>query len=1822
MARDIGRISLDLRNLIPSSASPEQGMALAARLLDLSPYGYSSVIRLTQEPEDIIDPVSGAVTGTRLIPKYVYSRTGETSTDLGSLITKAEEEGIISYTTLTKNAGRRVNRQIPFGGLMAEQTAINDYLIKAKLRPTGDEARALRQTGLAYLIDGVEVETGPTGKSRVKNYFEIRPQSFSDPKKMLNLREGKTATGEILGLAIQGDDSFNFLEYGLPGQTMKESDIAKLKVLIGAPVMPINMTAAKFDKIEGPIGKLGKRQKGYTSPRQFSIADAGIKRFLSGSGKSTLADATLMVDARAEMLVAALSGKLQGGAGASGKLGKELRSMYDNLGYKFYDNFNIAEQEGLSILDSILNPSDMTESDYRQIGQIMKRAQAMKTSDPTVSVTKHFQTLLKNNRTLSDTVKNGLGLTLDKMEVSVDGVFVINKKHLQKYIIGDFDSDGNIIRHTTGSNKGKIKGQSLVKDYEKFYQKFLVEKDTMSASDVQMMKDLKAEIQVFAHIEEDERTGQVMARMRDVKSLNARIGVESPGSVNPFPYLKGRGRIVDDLADDVSIVIPDVMVKGETGYKEFINFDVLDSKPANAIAPDLQMLLFHQEMFSQVDAHGRATIPNTTRAYISSLQDEMQEIFRTGHVPKHVREKILSNIEETHDEVFKLTFGKHKRSVTEMQREQAKRLNNALLSGNTSDPEVVNMITNYYRREMFSQKTSGMGRGAKAVRILKTPDLFRFDIEAEIPSLQGQNEPVLLTDKSYMDKSGTKRNVSRAFVKTDTSAGELVLSRARIHDHRMLSSGLASVLHQASLGGYDFDDKGLPMLKSYVESFVDRNGVNRTQKRLAFTTFRQPTGPAEFVVNSFLKDQETLNELFSHNTAFMRSLRDMATDTTIDDVARKEAAEVLEYMTSRPTDRSSGQRFGSLHRKFAGIGITKEDIEAGNYYGTKESRLFDESFEFFAEGQRQVDRVIENVYERTYGDGVAEISDKMMNLMGKMGRGGILQLTPEIMQEAVKELSKDELTYLTPAYVRGRFFRLFGEAGAQDFNLEERTNLANALRNAREIDDATVAQMIRQTSSGDFAMSEKIFRENVQLILESSVGNSAKKVMHAEIEGALQLYRSRITFTDEQASNLGGYVNRLMSIGSTVNQMEDINAELVARGGKAQQLATLLDESLVAPFIIPEEAVDFAVNTGTMKILGTDDARVRQEILKSLSLATEIATGEMAPAQVGAILQSLGIKNLNEAGDSLIYELGKRIGAHRAGLAALEIGDIESLAIDPRLYNIKLAHQNAGELLSRGLVAGADLIASASVFTDEERARAELVRSEYEELSASSAKSIGEAVTLSADSRYASAAAQLNAADDAATRINAVQRNAFMNLSPSEIDAFYFRRQGAPMDSEIESMAARIISDNQEEYKNIEEFERAIRFSEDSAETQKTQAQIARMQLGEKIKADIEMGMEKLREQGFADLDELDLMDELERQQRVQKVSQRTIDRLPTMDPSAGISSLYELSATAKLRRDMTMIMTSPGFEESDTYKINQIIDRHMSFLQPSLRTSTEERLANDVGELHKLIVGIAEQDRSGRRRTRGFVGGSAPTLDTLLDGLMSRDDFLEVADLVKMNMDDDLKAAALDAAPNRPLLEANIGGIRKSTEEAQILYQARAKGLQDRYVDPTTGRLSIPQILNTATGGASGSPTPIAGQKYKRITEAISDGTIKQLMDKPYVRGSLMATAALGAFGFIYSARKDHTEEAIQGPPLLPGGSAYDSAYPGNTLNLQNPNYMLPSAQNGVTYRVNVSGDYSAARRFGDSVQSLIPGASSATYYNNIRDLQADPYAQMGSSY
>lgn len=137
-----------------------------------------------------------------------------------------------------------------------------------------------------------------------------------------------------------------------------------------------------------------------------------------------------------------------------------------------------------------------------------------------------------------------------------------------------------------------------------------------------------------------------------------------------------------------------------------------------------------------------------------------------------------------------------------------------------------------------------------------------------------------------------------------------------------------------------------------------------------------------------------------------------------------------------------------------------------------------------------------------------------------------------------------------------------------------------------------------------------------------------------------------------------------------------------------------------------------------------------------------------------------------------------------------------------------------------------------------------------------------------------------------------------------------------------------------------------------------------------------------------------------------------------------------------------------------------------------------------------------------------------------------------------------------------------------------------------------------------------------VAGPAYRRIGELFRDGTISNFMKKPYVKPTLAGLTALAAFGLIYKKRqKERSEDEIKGPPLLPGGSAYETAYPGNTLNIPTDDPMMGSTENGVTYRVNVSGDYEQTTQFAELAQSMA-ASSSAVFYDGLRDPSDSPYS------
>lgn len=321
------------------------------------------------------------------------------------------------------------------------------------------------------------------------------------------------------------------------------------------------------------------------------------------------------------------------------------------------------------------------------------------------------------------------------------------------------------------------------------------------------------------------------------------------------------------------------------------------------------------------------------------------------------------------------------------------------------------------------------------------------------------------------------------------------------------------------------------------------------------------------------------------------------------------------------------------------------------------------------------------------------------------------------------------------------------------------------------------------------------------------------------------------------------------------------------------------------------------------------------------------------------------------------------------------------------------------------------------------------------------------------------------------------------------------------------------------------------------------------------------------------------------------------------------IASLFN---RADVRRKYSMITSSSSFESSDTYRLSQVMDRALSMTTPTHRASLEDSF-DETAKLQKFLIGLADTP-SGKGGTLRGPAARGVGLDELVDGIMTPDEYRSITGLIKMGGKE--QAGVIDDAIAR-----DMTAVSHTLGELRTLAEARKLGFEARYADTATGKVTIPKLINTLTGGAGAATTPVSGPGYKRITELFKDGTIKNLMDKPYIKSAAIGTAALAVFGFVYSANKERSPEDMQGPPLLPGGSAYESAYPGNTLNMPPPQNLLPSGQNGVTYRVNASGSYADAQKFSEAAGGL-SSDSSTSYYGGARDASANPYSEIVSSF
>jgi hypothetical protein len=174
-------------------------------------------------------------------------------------------------------------------------------------------------------------------------------------------------------------------------------------------------------------------------------------------------------------------------------------------------------------------------------------------------------------------------------------------------------------------------------------------------------------------------------------------------------------------------------------------------------------------------------------------------------------------------------------------------------------------------------------------------------------------------------------------------------------------------------------------------------------------------------------------------------------------------------------------------------------------------------------------------------------------------------------------------------------------------------------------------------------------------------------------------------------------------------------------------------------------------------------------------------------------------------------------------------------------------------------------------------------------------------------------------------------------------------------------------------------------------------------------------------------------------------------------------------------------------------------------------------------------------------------------------------------------------------------------------------------------------GDLASNNILKSADDIAEDTPGIVADtlrdlSKQKKSSASqtaykqVSKEYLAEQFAKPGVRNAAIGAGLAIAASFLYQSKKDHTQEAMSGPPLLPGGSAYESEYPKRMSEI--PQARGQGFTPGMNYRVSLFGDRDQIQRFSTAASGLTNGNINSTMYNRIPDVARDPYQSMARSY
>lgn len=770
-----------------------------------------------------------------------------------------------------------------------------------------------------------------------------------------------------------------------------------------------------------------------------------------------------------------------------------------------------------------------------------------------------------------------------------------------------------------------------------------------------------------------------------------------------------------------------------------------------------------------------------------------------------------------------------------------------------------------------------------------------------------------------------------------------------------------------------------------------------------------------------------------------------------------------------------------------------------------------------------------------------------------------------------------------PQYTRPGIFKIFGEEN-QKYSSEQGYLIKDQIKELLENDsyknslDSSVYNQLKEAlETSRFNEVNDIFKKNkdnpfLAALKEQSVFN--------------QMFSAA---TSEEAAMLGSYVNRTMLVGSKLNQTQDLIEYLIDKGGQDGRIRKILQHQI--GLVSQEFAIDFSKSaSGVMPSLMHDMDKLRQSL-------TEVAVGVENSFDVSAAIRAVervrkAGGSINDIGSQAVENLGRRVGAEYAQVMelatemairdAVEAEDFKKRflpKIDQQLLKGRLQDIDLQSII-RGISEGIETGSSSP-----ETFKEILGQLSEEQMPINSDGKRDALIKLfgaNEQHAYSSVARLHGAGTVAAANLEAMNNIRYRSktINPALASFEYTEEARRAADYLLE--------------KHTEEASRILNFRADMSELNNEATDelfIRKLKMGDTVTDDIR---EAARRSGVSVEEMINTL-----RKRSDQIGKEFIYDNLNYFPKSVLEDFTGSGGT--ISNNLRELFSAAEIKRNYAYSKSVIDSDDVAKTLNTLGSTTSENLSSRAGQtakelLQTYLYGIG-QDRSS----------------TQLDILALLSDDAEIQNQVFNGRNMNEVRATMS---NR--LDAVIANTR---------YEELASEFKDELDLGFTGRPTTAAPAPTTAVGKDlervilGEETSVAKAQFKRIGEFIKDGSLKNLFqENKLFKNSVIAAGALVIGSFAYQGVKNRSEEDIQGPPLLPGGSAYEDNYPKRMAEI--PQMGNAVYNPGIDYKVNLYGNTKDVSNFRQEAMGLGKFNMNTTMYRRAPQAGKNPYDEVASSF